>query len=150
MQLCRLSNREIENSDSGSEYVWKFNTKLRDLQFPYEEEIKEGECSHPFKRLRSYSVSVHAIQLGSLSPQEAVVFELVKCLSSSQDVYSISIPVSTLLFGPSEFELTFVTSSGMKSDMVIRFTNCSRRALDYSIVIKAISVTGIASSSYSF
>lgn len=150
MLLCHLSNREMESSDSSVKSVWKFNTKLRDLQFPYEEEIRDGELFHPFKRLRSYSVIVHAIQLGTLDPQETVVFELVNCLSSSQTVYSISIPVSKLLFGPSEFELTFVNPLGRKSDIVIRFSNCSRRALDYSIVIKAISVTGIASSSYSF
>lgn len=150
MQLCHLSNREIENSDIRSNRSWRFRSKLRDLQFPYEEKIKDEELFHPFKRLRSYSVSVHAILLDKLNPKETVVFELVSCLSSSHVMYSISIPVSKLLFGPAEFELNFVDSLKNKSDFVIRFNNCSRRALDYSIVIKAISVTGISSSSYSF
>ena len=140
----------MDRANAFSNSAWQFCCKFQKLQFPCTSNNDGDELSSPILRLRGYSVVVYAIRLEKLQDQEPVFFELTEDLFGSQCVFSVSVPVTTLLFGPSEFELDLLDSSGEKSSSTISFKNLSCRVVDYSMVIKSIRVTGMPSSHYSF
>lgn len=128
----------------------KFQFQCLGVVMAYPDSVKENELFTKPKRLRDYTITLHAIQPSILQGEPRVVFGLLREDNPSMYMVAWDMPLSKLLFGPSSFVLPCSGTTERNVQYFIHFHNASMRVADYSLILHSIKVTAATPGRYSY
>ena len=128
----------------------QFQFQCLGVTLSYPGAIVENELFTQPKRLRDYSIALHAINPSLLKEDSRVLFGILK--EDDPSIYMVvwEISLSKLLFGPSELYFPCSGTTETHAQYFIRFKNSSMFVTDYSLVLHSIRLSSIPDGSYSY
>lgn len=128
----------------------QFQFQCLDVTLTYPGTLFENELFTKPKRLRDYSIALHAIHPSLLKEDSRVLFGILKEEDPSMYMVAWEIPLSKLLFGPSELVFPCSGTTESHAQYFLRFKNTSMLVTDYSLVLHSIRLSSVPDGPYSY
>lgn len=150
IRFAATTQNDNDRIEMSNNRYFKFQFQCQDTVMVYPDLLEERDVFSNPRRLRDYSIVLHAIPSEMLVDDVKIVFGLID--EKKKDEYYIAwqVSLSFLLFGPKEVFLTQTSAKEVGIQYNLIFQNKSYHAEDYWIQVNSIRVTNLPSSQYSY
>lgn len=149
-RFSATTQKDNNTIDMSSNRYFKFQFQYQDTVLVYPDLLEEKDVFANPRRLRDYSIILHAIPSELLMDDVKIVFGLIDEKNKNEYYIAWEVSLSFLLFGPKEVFLPHSSAKevGIQYNLILQ--NKSYRAEDYWIQVRSIHVSDLPSSQYSY